>query len=72
MPKNTDSSSSLPQLSVVIPLYNKRPYIRRAVDSVLAQTLSDFELIIVENGSTDGSADVLGMVWKSKAVDGPI
>ncbi|MBD2700692.1 glycosyltransferase [Spirosoma sp. BT702] len=41
--------------SIVIPLYNKVPYIGKAIESVLEQTVQDFELIIVEDGSTDGS-----------------
>ena len=52
-------NEAIPQISVVIPLYNKRPYIRRAVDSVLAQSFGDFELIIVDDGSTDGSHEIL-------------
>jgi glycosyltransferase involved in cell wall biosynthesis len=48
-----------PQLAVVIPVYNKAAYVRRAVDSALAQTYCDFELIVVDDGSTDDSAAIV-------------
>ncbi len=47
-------------ISVVIPLYNKARHIRRALDSVFAQTHHEFEVIVVNDGSTDGSEKVVG------------
>lgn len=51
--------------SVIIPLYNKAPYVAKAVQSVLGQTFTDYELIIVDDGSTDPSAEIA-----SKAIEG--
>ena len=45
-------------LSVIIPLYNKAPYVRKALESVFAQTYTDYELIVVDDGSTDDSARI--------------
>jgi glycosyltransferase involved in cell wall biosynthesis len=46
-------------VSVVVPLFNKAAYVRRALDSVSQQSLDDFEVVVVDDGSTDGSADVV-------------
>lgn len=52
------NTSRQPKLSVIIPLYNKAPYIRKALESVLAQTYTDYEVIVVDDGSTDDSARI--------------
>jgi len=52
----TDKS---PSVSVVIPTYNRGWILREAIDSVLDQTMEDFELIVVDDGSTDDTQDIL-------------
>jgi glycosyltransferase involved in cell wall biosynthesis len=47
------------RVSVIIPLYNKALYIRRALDSIARQTFKDFELIVVDDGSTDEGARIV-------------
>lgn len=47
------------RVSVVIPSYQNAPYIERTIDSVLAQTFTDFELIVSDHSSTDGTWEVL-------------
>src|SRR3954468_11417826 len=47
-----------PLVSVMIPSYNHAPYLPAAIESVLAQTLEDFELIIGDDGSIDDSLDI--------------
>jgi glycosyltransferase involved in cell wall biosynthesis len=48
-----------PKVSVIIPVYNTAPYLRRCLDSVCGQTLRDIEVICVNDASTDNSLDIL-------------
>lgn len=45
-----------PKFSIIVPLYNKAPYVLKALDSIESQTFTDWECIIVDDGSTDNSA----------------
>ncbi len=49
----------MPAISVVMPVYNTKEYVGKAIQSILDQTFSDFEFLIIDNGSTDGSGDVI-------------
>jgi len=49
----------MPLLSVILPVYNGLPYLRQAIESVLSQSFKDYELLIIDDGSTDGSEQVV-------------
>ena len=52
------------KLSIIMPVYNSKKKIRRSVNSILEQTYKDFELIIVNDGSTDNTEKVLNVLSK--------
>lgn len=56
------------RFSVIIPLFNKAPYIEKALRSVLAQTFTDYELIVVDDGSQDDSANVAEKVLSESVI----
>ena len=52
-------SAPAPTVSIVVPLYNKEESVARSLDSILAQTFEDFEIVVVDDGSTDRSAQIV-------------
>ena len=48
----------VPEVSVIVPVYNAEKFLRHCVDSIIAQTFSDFELILVDDGSKDNSGSI--------------
>lgn len=53
-------------VSIIMPLYNKAPYVRKAVESVVGQTYKDWELIVVDDGSIDGGGDIVKSINDSR------
>ena len=49
----------MPNVSIIVPIYNSEQYIRKCIDSVLSQAYTDFELILVDDGSTDNSKKII-------------
>lgn len=64
-----------PEVSVVVPVYNVEKWLPKCIDSILCQTYKDFELILINDGSTDGSLDICRTFEakdnRVRVIDGP-
>lgn len=57
--KIKDEIMQRPKVSIILPVYNVAPYLRQSLDSIIAQTIKDIEIICVDDGSTDESGKIL-------------
>ena len=57
--------ANCPLVSIICPLYNKKNYVQETIDSVINQTYTNWEMIIVDDGSTDGSYELVEEIYKS-------
>ena len=63
---NIEATTSLPLVSVIIPSYNRADYLKIAIDSVLAQKYKNFELLILDNHSTDHTQEIISSYSDSR------
>src|SRR5262245_61704838 len=59
---NESRARRVPHVSVLLPVYNALPYLRDALDSILQQTFTDFEVLALDDASTDGSGAYLDSI----------
>lgn len=58
----------MPKISVIIPVYNAEKYLNKTLESILKQSLKDIEVICVDDGSTDGSVEIIQSFIKKMIV----
>jgi glycosyltransferase involved in cell wall biosynthesis len=56
--EDKSTNYSIPKISIIVPLYNREENIQTTLDSILAQTFIDFEVVVVDDGSSDNSAEI--------------
>lgn len=54
-----------PEISIIVPVYNVEPYLRRCIDSIINQSMNDIEIVMVDDGSTDKSGEICDEYMKS-------
>lgn len=63
-----------PKITVLLPVYNCEPYVKEAIDSILHQTFTDFEFLIIDDASTDSTVDIIKKIKDSriKLIEKPV
>lgn len=52
----------MPEISIIVPVYNVEKYLEDCIESILNQTFKSYELILIDDGSTDKSGDILDLL----------
>src|SRR3989344_7351377 len=60
--------TSQPKVSIIVPAYNAEKFMKDAIDSALAQTYSNIEVVVLNDGSTDGTAKIIKPYLKDKRI----
>ena len=53
-----DETRALPLISIIVPVYNVKDYVEKCLDSICGHTYKNLEIVVVDDGSTDGSGEI--------------